>query len=127
MSHFVRPIWFRLIFTYGALIVAMVFLSTKGLPLVLIGAIWPASVALGMQRGMRRAQPEAWQRKFNKSTSILAYAILFSGIFFPAIIALCVGQLATALALSVIIISGFVVTNRLCEVAFGPVRSPNNQ
>lgn len=112
------PQWLRMVLIVVVLLAALVYLhSTGGLSLLLVATIWPLGPVFGMQSGLRRASPEAWQKQSSKVVGILVYAILFSMILFPAIVALFIGRPDVALALAVTIILIMALILRICRLS----------
>lgn len=105
MMPSVLPRWLYRILFLSVLITALVYLhAISGLRLVLIATLWPLGPVFGMHNGIRRASPEAWQKRPSKFVVIMFYSLLFSIILFPAIVALFIGRLDVAMALTVAIV-----------------------
>lgn len=115
MMPSVLPRWLYLMVFLSVLISAFVHLhATSGLRLVLIALLRPLGAVFGMQNGIHRASPEAWQKRPSKLAGTLVYSLLFSLILFPAIVALFIGRPDVALALTVAIAFTMALIFRIC-------------
>ena len=118
--------WIRVALVGSGLIAAFFYLYTVGGPqLVIIGVLWPLGSAFGMMNGVERASHEAWQKRSSRLTTVLVFSLLLCVILFPAIVALFIGRMDIALALTVTIILALALIVRLTAV-FGLQQNPSH-
>lgn len=113
--------WVRLVLVWAISITALVYVYVAGgIQLLIVGTVWGACSAIGVERAIHNPSNPARGRKTTTLKSILGYALLLGTAWLPALIALfCSGPLVF-LSLAIAIVFSMSLTASLCTLFLGP-------